>query len=77
VEQDYRNRSSLTPLIKPLMAYMSEEAAVWVAQLLVVHGVELIITRNEVPNMRIIVHHGDKRATSSHSMPTSARSVFF
>jgi SprT protein len=45
VEQDYRNRSSLTPLIKPLMAYMSEEAAVWVAQLLVVHGVELIITR--------------------------------
>ncbi|MBM3446679.1 MAG: SprT family zinc-dependent metalloprotease [Bacteroidetes bacterium] len=42
---NYQNRALLAPLIQQLKPYMSEEAAVWVAQLLIVHGVELLITQ--------------------------------
>ncbi|MFM8976695.1 MAG: hypothetical protein ACKOJE_01440, partial [Bacteroidota bacterium] len=42
---NYQNGALLTPLIQQLKPYMSEEAAVWVAQLLIVHGVELLITQ--------------------------------
>lgn len=41
----YRNQALLCPLVQRLQPYMSEDAATWVAQLLIVHGVELQITR--------------------------------
>ncbi len=42
---DFQDRRTLLPLMRPLQAYLNEEAAFWVAQLLVVHGVELRITK--------------------------------
>ncbi|MBM3936886.1 MAG: SprT family zinc-dependent metalloprotease [Sphingomonadales bacterium] len=41
----YRNQALLFPLIHRLRPFMNEDAATWAAQLLIVHGVELQITK--------------------------------